>query len=160
MGKTSKSTTQCNGIIKRTWAKEEDLQLIKLINSNAPNKEYIRLFNKSPKQCKERYKKHLDPINKYDKLTDDDIKKINELHAIYGNQWSIIGRIMSRSDNQIKNYWHSQLRKNKYINHSIINERHNMEKFNALCYVASINFNLEFVNNQIQQDIHIYPSIN
>tara|TARA_B110000503_G_C6903730_1_gene311821 strand:+ start:348 stop:602 length:255 start_codon:yes stop_codon:yes gene_type:complete len=63
-----------------------------------------------------RWHNHLNPQIKKDKWTDDEEKKLLEVHNLYGNRWSLIAKFLpGRTDNSIKNYWNSTIQKKYYL---------------------------------------------
>ncbi|OHT11542.1 Myb-like DNA-binding domain containing protein [Tritrichomonas foetus] len=102
-------------ITKGSWTGEEDAKIINYVQRYG-TKSWTKLASLLPgrvgKQCRERWMHHLDPkINHGPWLPQEDMKII-ELHAAYGNKWSLIAaNIPNRTDNSIKNRWHSTLRK-------------------------------------------------
>jgi len=69
-------------------------------------------FNQNPKQCRERWRNHLDPRVNKDPWTPDEELMFIEKHKIYGNKWSEIGKFLNgRNDNAVKNYFYSSVRK-------------------------------------------------
>lgn len=70
------------------------------------------LNKRSAKQCRERWHNHLDPDIKKDPISREEEKRIFELHRTYGNKWAQIANEMNgRTDNTIKNHFHSTLRR-------------------------------------------------
>ncbi|KAF3791545.1 Transcription repressor [Nymphaea thermarum] len=64
------------------------------------------------KSCRLRWINYLRPDLKRGNFAEDEEDLIIKLHALLGNRWSLIaGRLPGRTDNEIKNYWNSHLRK-------------------------------------------------
>ncbi|KAI3667330.1 hypothetical protein L6452_42383 [Arctium lappa] len=64
------------------------------------------------KSCRLRWMNYLRPNLKHGNFTKEEEELIIELHNILGNKWSTIAaKLPGRSDNEIKNYWNSHLRK-------------------------------------------------
>jgi hypothetical protein len=64
------------------------------------------------KQCRERWFNALNPAMNRGPWTREEDSRLLELHAEYGNRWTKINELMpTRSDNAIKNRWHSTLSK-------------------------------------------------
>ncbi|KAL8102649.1 hypothetical protein AgCh_027246 [Apium graveolens] len=52
-------------------------------------------------------------------ISDDEEDLIIRLHKLLGNRWSLIaGRLPGRTDNEIKNYWNTSLRKKAHGNYN------------------------------------------
>ncbi|KAJ7951528.1 MYB transcription factor [Quillaja saponaria] len=64
------------------------------------------------KRCRLRWLKYLRPDIKRGNFTHDEDELIIRLHNLLGNRWSLIaGRLPGRIDNEIKNYWNTNLGK-------------------------------------------------
>ncbi|KFK27514.1 hypothetical protein AALP_AA8G393200 [Arabis alpina] len=73
----------------------------------------IRLgLNRTGKSCRLRWVNYLHPGLKRGKMTPQEERLVLELHAKWGNRWSKIARkLPGRTDNEIKNYWRTHMRK-------------------------------------------------
>lgn len=70
-----------------------------------------------------RWLNYLRPNIKRGNISDEEEDLIIRLHKLLGNRWSLIaGRLPGRTDNEIKNYWNSNLSK-KIINHDVRTEQ-------------------------------------
>jgi hypothetical protein len=68
------------------------------------------------KSCRQRWLNYLRPDIKLGNISPDEDELIIRLHRLLGNRWSLIaGRLPGRTDNEIKNYWNSQLGKKMLI---------------------------------------------
>nr|QIG55731.1 MYB transcription factor [Paeonia suffruticosa] len=101
---------------KGAWSRQEDQKLI----------DYIRIHGEGcwrtlpqaagllrcGKSCRLRWINYLRPDLKRDNFAEDEEDLVIKLHALLGNRWSLIaGRLPGRTDNQVKNYWNSHLKR-------------------------------------------------
>uniref|UniRef100_A0A7N0TDR7 Uncharacterized protein n=1 Tax=Kalanchoe fedtschenkoi TaxID=63787 RepID=A0A7N0TDR7_KALFE len=69
-------------------------------------------LNRTGKSCRLRWLNYLHPGLKRGKMTSTEERIVLELHARWGNRWSRIARrLPGRTDNEIKNYWRTHMRK-------------------------------------------------
>lgn len=102
-------------IIKGSWTREEDEIIAKFVAENG-DKDWARLAlllnGRTGKQCRERFKNHLDPKVQKTAWTEEEDRRLIDLHNKLGNQWTLISSYFEgRSDNCIKNRWNSTLKK-------------------------------------------------
>lgn len=103
-------------LVRGSWTRQEDETILQFVAENGC-KSWTRLAALLPgrigKQCRERWRNHLDPSINREPWTKEEDKLLLELHTEYGNQWVRIASLMrGRSDNAIKNRWNSTLKKN------------------------------------------------
>lgn len=105
-----------NGLKKGPWTEEEDKKLISYIQKHGHGR--WRLLPKNAglkrcgKSCRLRWTNYLRPDIKRGKLSFEEEETIIQLHSVLGNKWSAIAtRLPGRTDNEIKNYWNTHIRK-------------------------------------------------
>ncbi|XP_008648740.1 transcription factor MYB39 [Zea mays] len=104
------------GVKKGPWTPEEDKLLVDYINEHGHGS-WRRLpklagLNRCGKSCRLRWTNYLRPDIKRGRFTDDEEDLIVHLHSLLGNKWSSIAtKLPGRTDNEIKNYWNTHLRK-------------------------------------------------
>ncbi|CAN6197122.1 unnamed protein product [Urochloa humidicola] len=135
------------GVKKGPWTPEEDKLLVDYIKENGHGS-WRRLpklagLNRCGKSCRLRWTNYLRPDIKRGRFTDDEEKLIIHLHSILGNKWSSIAtKLPGRTDNEIKNYWNTHLRK-KLLSMGIDPVTHRPRTdLNLLAAVAGIPSNL------------------
>ncbi|KAF8040619.1 hypothetical protein BT93_B2747 [Corymbia citriodora subsp. variegata] len=104
------------GLNRGAWTADEDKILKDYIKGhgegkwrNIPKRAGLKRCGKS---CRLRWLNYLRPDIKRGNITSDEEDLIIRLHRLLGNRWSLIaGRIPGRTDNEIKNYWNSNLAK-------------------------------------------------
>ncbi|CAN0896018.1 Transcription factor MYB28 [Linum grandiflorum] len=111
-------TPCCNvdGLKKGAWTSEEDQKLVSYIQEHGeggwrtlPVKAGLQRCGKS---CRLRWANYLRPDIKRGEFSPEEEQRIIELHASLGNRWSAIARhLPKRTDNEIKNYWNTHLKK-------------------------------------------------
>ncbi|CAA6667045.1 unnamed protein product [Spirodela intermedia] len=101
---------------KGPWTPEEDRKLVDYIERNGHGS-WRALprhagLNRCGKSCRLRWTNYLRPDIKRGKFSEEEERLIIHLHSILGNKWSAIAtKLPGRTDNEIKNYWNTHLRK-------------------------------------------------
>ncbi|CAI0396558.1 unnamed protein product [Linum tenue] len=101
---------------KGAWTKEEDQRLIDYIRTHGEG--CWRSLPKSAgllrcgKSCRLRWINYLRPDLKRGNFSEEEDELIIKLHSLLGNKWSLIaGRLPGRTDNEIKNYWNTHIKR-------------------------------------------------
>ncbi|KAK9092292.1 hypothetical protein Syun_027203 [Stephania yunnanensis] len=105
-----------NGLKKGPWTPEEDQKLIDYIQLHGhgswrtlPKNAGLQRCGKS---CRLRWTNYLRPDIKRGRFSFEEEETIIQLHSVLGNKWSAIAaRLPGRTDNEIKNYWNTHIRK-------------------------------------------------
>nr|CAD1825192.1 unnamed protein product [Ananas comosus var. bracteatus] len=118
------------GLKKGPWTPEEDQKLLAYIEEHGhgcwralPAKageyrhgtarhENFPGLQRCGKSCRLRWTNYLRPDIKRGKFSIQEEQTIIQLHALLGNRWSAIAtHLPKRTDNEIKNYWNTHLKK-------------------------------------------------
>ncbi|KAJ9174491.1 hypothetical protein P3X46_013129 [Hevea brasiliensis] len=115
MGKEKVSNNKAK-LRKGLWSPEEDEKLIKYMLTNGQGcwSDIARNagLQRCGKSCRLRWINYLRPDLKRGAFSPQEEELIIHLHSILGNRWSqIAARLPGRTDNEIKNFWNSALKK-------------------------------------------------
>ncbi|KAK9681776.1 hypothetical protein RND81_10G027000 [Saponaria officinalis] len=105
-----------DGLKKGPWLPEEDQKLVDYIHEHGPGN-WRALPKKAGlqrcgKSCRLRWTNYLRPDIKRGRFTFEEEEAIIQLHSVLGNKWSAIAaKLPGRTDNEIKNYWNTHIRK-------------------------------------------------
>ncbi|MCL7023823.1 hypothetical protein MKW94_011823 [Papaver nudicaule] len=104
------------GLKKGPWTPEEDQKLTDYIHKNGHGSwralPKLAGLNRCGKSCRLRWSNYLRPDIKRGKFSEDEEQLIINLHSVLGNKWSQIAtHLPGRTDNEIKNYWNTHLKK-------------------------------------------------
>ncbi|XP_042507806.1 transcription factor MYB41-like [Macadamia integrifolia] len=104
------------GVKKGPWTPEEDQKLMDYIQKHGHGSwralPKLAGLNRCGKSCRLRWTNYLRPDIKRGKFSEDEERTIIQLHSVLGNKWSAIAtHLPGRTDNEIKNFWNTHLRK-------------------------------------------------
>ncbi|KAI3799537.1 hypothetical protein L1987_34836 [Smallanthus sonchifolius] len=126
---------------KGPWSPEEDEKLKDYIQTHGTGGNWIALPQKAGlrrcgKSCRLRWLNYLRPNIKHGEFSDDEDKVICALFASIGSRWSIMAaQLPGRTDNDIKNYWNTKLKKkmmNSFVSMPEIRKPiHHLQPYNS-----------------------------
>uniref|UniRef100_A0A8I6WD49 Uncharacterized protein n=2 Tax=Hordeum vulgare subsp. vulgare TaxID=112509 RepID=A0A8I6WD49_HORVV len=101
---------------KGPWTEKEDAQLVWFVRLLGERRwdflAQVSGLRRTGKSCRLRWVNYLHPGLKRGRITADEERLILTLHAEWGSRWSRIARkLPGRTDNEIKNYWRTHMRK-------------------------------------------------
>uniref|UniRef100_A0A453KBT9 Myb-related protein 306 n=1 Tax=Aegilops tauschii subsp. strangulata TaxID=200361 RepID=A0A453KBT9_AEGTS len=104
------------GVKKGPWTPEEDIILVSYIQENGPGNWRAVPINtglmRCSKSCRLRWTNYLRPGIRRGNFTTHEEGIIVHLQSLLGNRWAAIASYLpQRTDNDIKNYWNTHLKK-------------------------------------------------
>ncbi|KAF8116160.1 hypothetical protein N665_0020s0021 [Sinapis alba] len=123
------------GIKKGPWTPEEDIILVSYIQEHGPGNWRSIPTNtgllRCSKSCRLRWTNYLRPGIKRGNFTSHEEGMIIQLQALLGNKWAAIASYLpQRTDNDIKNYWNTHLKKKKKLNYKSESEERSISAEN------------------------------
>ncbi|CAI0386125.1 unnamed protein product [Linum tenue] len=121
------------GLKKGPWSGEEDQILVNYIHLHGHGNwralPKLAGLLRCGKSCRLRWTNYLRPDIKRGNFSLQEEHTILELHNLLGNRWSTIAaKLPGRTDNEIKNVWHTHLKKRAAANHDDSNNNNNHQQ--------------------------------
>lgn len=143
------------GVKKGPWTPEEDIILVSYIQDHGPGNWRAVPTNtgllRCSKSCRLRWTNYLRPGIRRGNFTDQEEKMIIHLQALLGNRWAAIASYLpQRTDNDIKNYWNTHLKKKLRKMQSGIEGNNNQDGFSASQPISKGQW-----ERRLQTDIHM-----
>lgn len=119
------------------WSPEEDATLKNYVQSHGTGGNWIALplkagLKRCGKSCRLRWLNYLRPDIKHGGFTEEEDNIICSLYSQMGSRWSLIAsQLPGRTDNDVKNYWNTKLKKKLLAGKSSFNVDNNGGLLNA-----------------------------
>ncbi|KAJ1383214.1 SANT/Myb domain [Sesbania bispinosa] len=116
---------------KGPWSPEEDAKLKSYIEQHGTGGNWIALpqkigLKRCGKSCRLRWLNYLRPNLKHGGFSEEEDNIICSLYVSIGSRWSVIAaQLPGRTDNDIKNYWNTRLKKKLLGKHRNNKEQRN-----------------------------------
>ncbi|KAI3462655.1 hypothetical protein Pfo_019318 [Paulownia fortunei] len=140
------------------WSPEEDEKLKSYIEKHGTGGNWIALpqkigLKRCGKSCRLRWLNYLRPNIKHGGFTEDEDNLICSLYISIGSRWSIIAaQLPGRTDNDIKNYWNTRLKK-KLLGR----QRREQQARRERCSTKQIETKRGGQNYSINECFNLYP---
>ncbi|PIN01047.1 Transcription factor, Myb superfamily [Handroanthus impetiginosus] len=158
---------------KGPWSPEEDAKLKAYIENYGTGGNWIALpqkigLKRCGKSCRLRWLNYLRPNIKHGGFTEEEDNIICSLYISIGSRWSIIAaQLPGRTDNDIKNYWNTRLKKKLLgrrrqcndLNHSSVSDQDNNCSLQNLSSSALERLQLHMQLQSIQNPISLWPKL-
>ncbi|KAL5704703.1 Transcription factor myb3 [Ranunculus cassubicifolius] len=130
-------------VTRGTWTPIEDMKLKNYITAHSHGKwkwrdiPTLAGLNRCHKSCRLRWMNYLRPGLVKGNITEEEENLIMRLHNLVGNRWAIISRrLPGRTDNEIKNFWFTHLRR-RALTIRELNDAQNRQVINDM-YVTNV----------------------
>ncbi|GLJ43295.1 hypothetical protein SUGI_0899050 [Cryptomeria japonica] len=147
---------------KGPWCPEEDSILKTYIEKNGTGGNWIALPQKAGlkrcgKSCRLRWLNYLRPNIRHGGFSEEEDNIIVNLYSSIGSRWSIIAaNLPGRTDNDIKNYWNTRLRRKLFGKRKYQHNRRNEVAGSDPAEKTEVNDLKGYVSSQANTSTNIY----